>query len=259
MLLIAAAMKEELEAGMELCRNPKRIRSQGVNLWQAERGDRSFLFLKSGVGPRRSAESLDQALELVTPSRILVIGYAGALDADLKLGHLVAVRRALAFSLDRENPDWDHVQLDGVYDLMDCEDLARSALSIGLTAYSGDGLTSRYVLGDPVHKRLLRRKFGASVVDMETAALARIAESKKLPISCVRVISDEAEDTFLTPFSTDPSTGMRDRARSLMDEGMIQTFREWREHASVARESLSRFLSHYLGEISFVASNQMPE
>jgi hypothetical protein len=52
---------------------------------------------------------------------------------------------------------------------------------------------------------------------------------------------------------------MRDRARSFMDEGMIQTFREWREHASVARESLSRFLSHYLGEISFVASNQMPE
>ncbi len=246
MLLIAAAMEDELEAGMELCHSPKRIRCQGASLWQAERGDRPFLFLKSGVGPRRSAESLNRALELVKPSRVFVIGYAGALDAGLKLGDLVAVRRSLAFSLEKENPDWDHVRLDGIFDLTDCEDLARSAQSIGLTACTGDGLTSRYVLGDPVHKRLLRDKFGASVVDMETAALARIAVFRKLPVSCVRVISDEAEDTFLAPFSTDPATGIRDRARKLMGEGMIRAFRDWRDHASTARESLSRFLSHYL-------------
>jgi adenosylhomocysteine nucleosidase len=246
MLLIVAAMEEELEAGMELCQELKKIRSQGVTLWQANRGDRSFLFLKSGVGPRRSAESLDQALTVSAPSRILVIGYAGALDAGLKLGDLVAVRRASAFSLDKHNPDWNHAQLDGVFDLADYDGLARSARSIGLTASTGDALTSRYVLGEPAYKRLLHEKFAASIVDMETAALARVADSRKFPIGCVRVISDEVEDTFLAPFSHDPSTGIQARARKLMDEGMIRILREWRDHTSVARESLSRFLSHYL-------------
>lgn len=246
MLLLAAALDEELETGLELCADREKIHLPGVSLWQARRNKRSLCFLKTGVGPKRSSERLRQALEAVRPSRILVIGYAGALDPQLRLGDLVVVRKAMAVTLEDKIPDWEHAQVEGMFDLDGAEAIVLWAQSIGLNAGEGDALTSAYVLGEPKHKRLLHDRFGASIVDMETAALARVSIADGIPISCVRAISDEVQDTFLAPFSYDPSSGIPARARKLMEAGMVQTLREWKQHASEARKSLARFLAGYL-------------
>ena len=245
-LLIAAALEEELEAGLELCADREKIRMPGVSVWLARRNQKPLCFLRTGVGPKRSSERLDRALEAVRPSRILVIGYAGALDPELRLGDLIAVRRATALSLDERFPDWEHARAEDVFELDGAEMLAEWAQSIGIHARTGDVLTSSYVLGEPAHKRLLRGRFGASIVDMETAALARVSLAGKIPISSVRAVSDEVRDTFLVPFSHDPSTGIRARVGKLMDAGMVHTLREWKEHALAARKSLSCFLAGYL-------------
>lgn len=246
MLLIAAAMEEELETGLKLCSGKEKIPHRSVSLWQARRKDKTIGFLKAGVGPTRSAANLEEVLNIIEVSQILIIGYAGALDPGLKLGDLVSVRRALAFSLDKDNPTWENVQLDGTFDLTQSEELAQFAKTLSLSAYFGDALTSRHVLGDPVHKNFLYTRFGASIVDMETAALARVAASKNVPLSCIRAISDEAGDTFLEPFSYDPSKNLAVRAGKFFSHGMAQTYREWKSHSLVANRSLSQFLSHYL-------------
>ena len=136
--------------------------------------------------------------------------------------------------------------MDGTFDLTDCDTLAETAKSAGLHACTGDVLTSPYVLGDPVHKRLLYEKFRAAIVDMETAALARVAASRSVPLSCIRVVSDEAADSFLAPFSYDPSTRLSARARKLAGTGMARIYRKWKTNTSVARESLGRLLEVYL-------------
>jgi adenosylhomocysteine nucleosidase len=246
MLLIAAALEEELKTAMALCRGQKKIPHQSLSLWQAERNDKAVYFLKAGVGPRRSAANLEEILNTVDASRILVIGYAGGLDPDLKLGDLVAVRKALAFSLDKDNPAWENARLDGTYELALCEELAESAKSLALNTRVGDVLTSSYVLGDPAHKHLLYKKFHASIVDMETAALARVAESGGVPLGCIRAISDEARDTFLAPFSYDPSGNIASRAGKLFSKGIGKTYREWKSHSSIAQKSLSHFMANYL-------------
>ncbi len=246
MLMIAAAMEEELETAKVLFPDLERIQGGELKLWRAVRREAPIFFLKTGVGPKRAAAALQEALRVTAPSQILVIGYAGALDPDLRLGDLVAVGRALAFSLDDAFPAWERVRLDGEFDLVNGASLMESALSAGLRAYSGDALTSSYVLGDPAHKRLLHEKFHASIVDMETAALARVAQSAKVPLSCIRVVSDEAGDTFLAPFSYDPSAGIPARAMKLIGTGLVETYREWKTHSSAAKESLGRFLSRYL-------------
>jgi nucleoside phosphorylase len=244
--MIAAAMGEELKTAMDLCHGQKKIVHRSLSLRQASRKDRTISFLKTGVGPRRSALSLEEALKTVQVSRILVIGYAGALDPYLKLGDLVAVRRAIAFSLNKDNPTWENVQLNGTYELTQGEELAQAAELQKLRIKVGDILTSSHVLGEPAHKKILYERFGASIVDMETAALAGVAASHHVPISCLRVISDEAGDTFLAPFSHDPSSTIAARAGKLFNNGMVQTFRDWRSHAQVANQSLTQFLSIYL-------------
>ena len=245
MLMLAAALEDELETAKMLCRDLKRIQSDKLKICQAVRKEQPVYFLRTGVGPEKSAERLKRAIGLVKPSSVLVIGYAGALDPGLRLGSLVAVERATEFSLDPEQPDWDHVRVGGEFDLCSCASLVQAGESAGLNVRSGGALTSSHVLGDPAHKRLLYEKFHALIVDMETAALARIAQAEAVPLSCIRAVSDEAADSFLAPFSHDPSAGLAVRARRLIDTGMIETYREWKLHSLVAKESLRRFLCHY--------------
>jgi adenosylhomocysteine nucleosidase len=246
MLLVAAALEEELKTGIVLCLQKQQIPHRKISVWQAVRNEQKISFLKTGVGPRRAAESLEEALQVIPCSHILVIGYAGALDPGLKLGDVVAVARALAFSLDDDNHDWDHVRLDGTFNLTNTETLAQAAKSAGLNACIGDILTSPYVLGDPVHKRLLYDKFRASIVDMETAALARVATARCVPLSCIRVVSDDAADSFLAPFSYDPSARLHTRARKLVSTGMASVYRKWKNNTAIARKSLGMFLEEYL-------------
>ena len=246
MLLVAAALEEELNTGISLCRQKQHISCRKLTVWQAVRNEQKIAFLKTGVGPRRAAASLEEALKVIACSHILVIGYAGALDPGLKLGDLVAAARALAFSLDEDNHDWDHVRLDGTFNLTNSESLAQAAKSAGLNACIGDILTSPYVLGDPVNKRLLYDKFHASIVDMETAALARVAAARSVPLSCIRVVSDDAADSFLAPFSYDPSARLHTRAAKLASTGMANVYRKWKNNTAVARRSLGKFLEEYL-------------
>ena len=246
MLLVAAALEEELKTGISLCRQKQQIPHRKISVWQAVRNEQKIAFVKTGVGPRRAAASLEEALKVIACSHILVIGYAGALDPGLKLGDLVAAARALAFSLDEDNHDWDHVRLDGTFNLTDSETLAKAAKSAGLNTCIGDILTSPYVLGDPVNKRLLYDKFHASIVDMETAALARVAAARSVPLSCIRVVSDDAADSFLAPFSYDPSARLHTRARKLASTGMAKVYRKWKNNTAVARKSLGIFLEEYL-------------
>jgi len=246
MLLIAAALEEELKTGMALCQGIRKTDWRGGSLWEGTRGGRSIRFLKTGVGPKRCAGSLAEALKMIQASHIHVIGYAGALDPELKLGDLVAVRKALAIRVDKNRPQWEYARVRETFDLTDGEALAASAKSAGLKSCVGDVLTSSHVLGSPAHKQLLGEKFRASIVDMETAALASVAASKSIPLSCIRAVSDEVQDTFLEPFSYDPSAPITVRARKLLDTGMIQTIRAWKKNSSVAREHLSLFLAHYL-------------
>ena len=246
MLMIAAAMEEELEPAKSLCLDLTRFPCERPKFWRATLNRGPVCLLKTGVGPARSAVNLQEAIKISRPSRILLVGYAGALDPEVKLGSMVAVQKALAFSLDDEKPSWGHIRIEGEFELAGAGPLVEAALSAGLIARSGDTMTSPYVLGDPAHKRLLFESFQASIVDMETAALARVALSEAIPISCIRAVSDEAADRFLVPFSHDPSMGIAARAARLLDTGMWETYREWKTHAAIAKESLSRFLSRYL-------------
>lgn len=249
MLLIAAAMQEELNPAMALCHAPRKLHDCNVSVWEATRGTDKIYFLKTGVGPVRSAARLECALDLLRPSRVLVTGYAGALDPGIRLGTLVPVRKALACTLSQDNPSWEHARIDDVFELEDSQALAEAAKSAGLPVVTGDVLTSAYVLGNPEHKRLLYETFHASIVDMETAALARVAETRNIALGCVRAISDEAEDSFLASFSYDPSVGLPARAARLIGTG-VQVYRKWKENSATASEALSRFFAQFLQNAS---------
>ncbi len=205
MLLITAALAEELQVVLELCPPNGHLAIQGVRGWKAARGSLPIVALKTGMGPARAANSLKLFLSTERPARILVLGYGGALDPSLA----------------------------------------------GLPAKQGAILTSGFIIGGAEQKLLLREKFHASIVDMETAALAQVAAQFAIPMACVRAVSDRVQDDFLAPFSYEPSLSLAARAMRILVAGnWVRRHGQWRENTTAARRSLRRFLAIYLGMTS---------
>jgi hypothetical protein len=116
-----------------------------------------------------------------------------------------------------------------------------------LTARQGSAITSWSIIGTPEHKQILFARFGAAIVDMETAVLARVASSMGIPLGCVRAVSDDARDDFLAFLSGDPSAGALRRAvQAAAARGWLRRYRRWRDQSQEARRSLCRVLASYL-------------
>ena len=69
MLLIAAALAEELQVVLELCPPNGRLAIQGVRGWKAMHGSLPIVALKTGMGPARAANSLKLFLSTERPAR----------------------------------------------------------------------------------------------------------------------------------------------------------------------------------------------
>jgi nucleoside phosphorylase len=246
MLLIASALSEELDIAAGLCTARTRAAVPGARVWTAAYKGTSVCFLRTGVGPQKSGRALGKTLESFVPSRILLIGYGGALSEDLKLGDITVIRRASLLGGEGKIP-LEETQIEGTWDLAESLRLMQTAREEGIPARLCDSLTVPVIIGDPGQKRFLHERFGLAVIDMETAVLARAASRTGIPVSCVRAVSDEAEDTFLAPFSYDPAVTRLERAARILARGnWVHGYGEWRRHAARAREALRCFLKAHL-------------
>jgi adenosylhomocysteine nucleosidase len=249
MLLIATALTEELEIVLNLCSRRRKVRGLGISVWEGVRGEKSLHVLKLGAGPARAASALERALAGIKAAHILNIGYAGALDPDLKQGELVAVDEAALLSEKTWGAPLGELELGECWPLASSKELCSMAHAAGLPIRRGSALTSFCIIGAPSHKRLLFQKFHAAIVDMETAALARVAHSAAVPMSCVRAVTDEADDDFLATLTYAPADGsFRRAAKTLAAGGWLRRYSQWRERSLAARKSLSRFLACYLNQ-----------
>jgi adenosylhomocysteine nucleosidase len=240
MLLIAAALEEELRIAKDLCPGCKRLTARKLRLWQSTAAGRPVIFLKTGVGPNMATTKLLAALAEIAPSRILIVGYAGALDPQLRVGDVLAVQHA--FLLGNGAPKGTPLE-----SLIPSEVLELSTEDLREGMRRGKVVTTQFLIGEPAQKAQLYARFGAAAVDMETAAFALAARSVGIPLSCVRAITDDARDEFLAPVSYDPEASMGKKTLRVVTAGnWVRRYRDWTERAALARNSLRLFLRQYL-------------
>jgi nucleoside phosphorylase len=153
-----------------------------LSLRRASPGGDSWLLLQSGPGPTRAAAAAARALD--AGARLLVsFGFAGALDAALVSGTVLAPRRVLAEGAAPlvVSPRW-HARV--------------AALADEFPLASGDLLTVPAALESPAAKRAAARASGAMAVDMESAAVAGAAASAGVPFVALRVVVDTLDDAL---------------------------------------------------------------
>ncbi len=128
-----------------------------------ERGDR--VVVCGGIGLTAARRAAEAAIALYRPALVQSVGFAGALDAKLRIGDLFLPSQVL-----------------------DARDGSRTQLVRG----EGTLVTFMSVAGVQ-QKAKLAQVYGARAVDMEAAAVATAARAHGIQFGVVKVISDELD------------------------------------------------------------------
>ena len=129
------------------------------------------LLIANGPGPRLAAQAVARKLAV---DGIMSVGFCGALDPALSIGDIV---------VSGEFPGADRKRTDG------------------RLFVQGEVLSVDRVAVTAAEKGELRRTTGASVVEMESAALIGKARDWGVPFCCVKTVSDTARENMPLDFN----------------------------------------------------------
>lgn len=137
---------------------PQRV--SGVDIYELP----NAIVAVGGIGQKFARRAAEVAVEHAQPQRLISAGLAGALSPSLKIGNVGEIREVIDVATGDRYPgsggDW-------------------------ILATSQD-------VSDVAGKRELLLKHGADVVDMEAAAVAKVAKERGLGFASVKAISDDA-------------------------------------------------------------------
>ncbi len=167
-----------------------------------------MLVMVSGMGPL-AAESAAKRLVQAGVTALVSWGMAGGLDPALPAGticvpHLVIAPDGASFATDHH---W-------------CE-LTTAAIAARRGVVNGKLFCSSTAIEDVRGKATAFEKTGAVVVDMESAAVAKVAALYALPFLAVRVIVDTAADHL--PDSVVAATGSAGLRLSRLAAGILKS------------------------------------
>jgi adenosylhomocysteine nucleosidase len=133
----------------------------------------------AGTGPEHARQAALRLIDLGA-SALVSWGCAGALDPCLSPGDLIIPERILGADGRMENVDTDW------------RDRLLRTLSPTLPTRGSILAESPHLVPGPAEKQALFAATGASAADMESAAIARTAATRGLPLLAVRAIADSA-------------------------------------------------------------------
>jgi adenosylhomocysteine nucleosidase len=143
------------------------------------------IWVQCGVGPRRAAAAARWLLAQQVDS-LAVFGVSGGLDPALAAGDLV-LASAVVDCCSEEKAD--HLNLDA-------EDGQQLLLSGGIRVHFGPVVTVNKPVFQLLQKKALFTEHNALAVDMESAAVARVAAEKAISCTVLRAICDSAHQAI---------------------------------------------------------------
>lgn len=230
---IVAALEREVSG---LTRSWSRVERQhdGRRFIFFERDE--IVIVCGGIGMEAARRAAEAVIALYHPTLLQSVGFAGALDADLRVGNLFVP----ALVIDAR--DGSRIEIEGA-----------PGLERGSRKERGSLVTFAAVAGTQ-QKASLAQAYGAQAVDMEAAGVAAAARAQGIGFAAMKVISDELNFEM-------PETG-----RFIAADGRFKTANFaafvvlrpwlWRRTATLAANSrkaarvLCEHIDHYWQELS---------
>ena len=138
--------------------------TNGVSIWRSFQNGDEVVAVCGGMGASAATRSFAAVEALGAPDMVLSVGWAGALDSGMRTGQCYVP--------------------SAVIDIQTGE---RFQLAEGSRQLL---LATTPQVADRNEKRRLWRSYGAELVDMESATIARLAQIRQIPFCCFKAVSD---------------------------------------------------------------------
>ncbi len=158
-------------------------RGPSLTISQGMIAERRVVWAVAGAGESAAARATQLVIDGHRPQRLVSAGFAGGLDPQLIRGQLVLPGRLLDGSRQQRPP------LSVTHELAEAVQSARCQSDTAL-------LTVADVITDVATKNELYQSTGASLIDMESYAVADVAAAAGVGFLACRVISDSANESL---------------------------------------------------------------
>jgi adenosylhomocysteine nucleosidase len=197
-------------------------------------------FIKTGIGNRNARLAAEAVQRGISPDAIISTGYIGALGPEGVAALIVAtgihdwIRERYATAIAADSA------------LLAAAGLAAREAGIGWT--KGPIITVANVVWRASEKQALATASGAIGVDMESAAIARVAALGKVPFLAVRAVSDKVGDDLPLDFNLWLSSFglIRGILEVMTHPSLLRGLYRMKCHADEADETLRRFFTRFV-------------
>jgi adenosylhomocysteine nucleosidase len=182
---------------------PAQLKGEGL----AVLADGNLLAI-SGMGPHAARSAAERLIDAGVTS-LVSWGLAGGLDPALEAGAVCVPREVIAADGSR------------LCTARSWQESLSSSVASGRSVGNDALLTAEHALETPADKSAARRATGACAVDMESSAVAQVAEAHGVPFIAVRVIVDTARDVIPRAVAGASSAGKLRMGRLIL--GLIRS------------------------------------
>jgi adenosylhomocysteine nucleosidase len=177
MIAITFALPAESTNFVRLLQHRSDVSREGVETARGHLHGKPVVIIYTGVGKKVCREKMEIMLRRESFRYLISAGFAGALEKELRVGHLLVAE------------NFSSPQLLGSPQLKLADE----------TTFLGKLLTVPRMIETAGERESLNKNTGAAAVDMETEAIADVCAAHDLPILSVRAISDTASEPFPAP------------------------------------------------------------
>jgi adenosylhomocysteine nucleosidase len=233
-IAIIGAIKDEIAGIKNQMQITDTLRWPTGNAFVGEWQGVPIILVRSGMGRDRARRALVEVAERFSLEHVYSIGYAGALNPALEVGDLVVADKVI--EIDSSQPDEN----------MKSYSLDKEIFNTTAAARQRILLTVDRVVSTPKEKKLLREKYSAVAVDMETSSLAAEAQARNIPFISVRAITDTADQELIDCSRLVAEDGDVSKLKAgwhiLTHPGDLKGMIDLGKHAKLATANLTEFL-----------------
>lgn len=247
MIGIFAALGRELKPIKACLPDLDEFQESGVWFSIGHLNQLTVVLIQTGIGWNR-ALSAAQIAAARFPLRLYIsTGFTGALQDSIQVGDLVIGQKV--FSLVPMG------QKVFICDAAFTQSAGTAAKAFPGTVFFGSLVTVGQIVGRVEEKRAIARKSDAIALDMETAAVADVAEQRRTPFIAVRAVSDILEEDLDLDgnlFLTDQGTfrWLRGIRYLVSHPTALGHLNRLRRQSNLAARSLGLFFQEFLPSLS---------
>lgn len=182
---LIAALPEEIKPLLARVGFTRREQVAGFPLHRCRLGDHELILLRSGMGPKNAAEATHALLNSTRPKLIINFGLGGGVAPGPRVADLVLATRLLVSSGGEF-----HEQAGLTLSLVD----GFLAATASRNCRRGTFITAGETMPKAALREALPTGTETPLLEMETAAIARVADEHGIPLLAIRAVSDDCNE-----------------------------------------------------------------